>query len=152
MLIATIRKKRPWLVGSSSAGGATSVTLSGRPCWAATGVKIFCTTVAVVSEPAVATISSGAAFAPAPLFAADAPSLFEAGAPPPGPCASITYAPKISWCFSWSSASARLPTVRTSRPPCALSLIDWASTCVWEPEPTTATGRWCGSGCANAPR
>ena len=122
MLIATSRKKMPWPVGSSSVVGTTSVTFSGAPCCAAIGVKTFCTTVALVSDPAVATNSSGAgrtgpASPPAPARPVDAPG---ESAPPGGrtpreaPCAPEpaavpappeapfspwalpTYAPKIS--------------------------------------------------------
>ena len=49
----------PWPVGSPSAVGAVSVTFNGSPCAAATLVKTFSTTVALVSEEAEATSSPG---------------------------------------------------------------------------------------------
>ncbi len=60
MLTATSRKNRPWPVGASATGAATSVTFSGTPSRAATGVKTFSTAVAPMSDAAVATSSSGA--------------------------------------------------------------------------------------------
>ncbi len=126
MLTATSRKKTPCPVGSPGADGTTSVTLSGAPWRAAMGVKTFCTAEAVVSDPAVATSSSGEA---------------------PG-----AYAPKTSRALSCRTASPRSATVRTVRSPPDLSLIVCARTWALGPEPTTATGSWCGAGCAKAPR
>ncbi len=60
MLTAISRKNRPCPVGSSATGAATSVTFSGAPSWAATGVKTLSTAVAPMSDAAVATSSSGA--------------------------------------------------------------------------------------------
>lgn len=126
MLSATSRKNRPWPVGSSETVGVTSVTLSGTPCCVATGVKIFSAVIALMSDPAVATISSG-------------------------DFALRTYAPSMSRDRSCSTAAERLSSVRTSSASPALSFTVWAKTFVSGPAPTTATGRWCGSGATKAP-